>query len=573
MIRHARRMVLYPAAALLCACGAGGAPEYDVVIRNGTVYDGTGGPPVRGDVAVVGDSIVAAGGRIEGRGALEVDAAGLAVAPGFINMLSWATESLIEDGRSQSDIRQGVTLEVFGEGSSMGPLNEAMKKELVEQQGDIRYDVVWTTLGEYLEHLVARGISTNVASFVGATTVRIHEVGYADRPPTPEELERMQGLVRQAMEEGALGVGSSLIYAPAFYAKTDELVALAAAAGEYGGMYISHVRSEGNRLVEAVDELIEIARRAGVPAEIYHLKAAGESNWPKLDQVIARIEAARAEGLRITADMYTYPAGATGLDAAMPPWVQEGGHDAWVARLKDPAVRRRVAAEMRTPTDAWENLYLAAGSPDRVLLVGFKQDSLKRLTGRTLAEVARMRGKTPEETAMDLVIQDDSRVETVYFLMSEDNIRKQIALPWVSFGSDAGSLAPEGAFLKSNPHPRAYGNVARLLGQYVRDERVIPLEEAVRRLSSLPAGNLGIRRRGRLAPGYFADIVVFDPDSVRDRATFDNPHQYAAGMRHVFVNGVQVLRDGEHTGAKPGRVVRGPGWKGWDSQPVAAGNP
>ncbi|HEX7119864.1 MAG TPA: D-aminoacylase [Longimicrobiales bacterium] len=560
-------------AALLAACGAGPAPQYDVVIRNGTIYDGSGGPPVRGDVAVRGDSIVAVGDVGAGRGAIEVDATGLAVAPGFINMLSWATESLIEDGRSLSDIRQGVTLEIFGEGSSMGPLNEAMKREMLERQGDIRFDVAWTTLGEYLEHLVARGVSTNVASFVGATTVRIHEVGYEDRPPTPEELARMQELVRQAMEEGALGVGSSLIYAPAFYADTDELVALAAAAGEYGGLYISHIRSEGNRLLEAVDEVIEIARRANVPAEIFHLKAAGESNWGKLDDVVARIEAARAEGLRITADMYTYTAGATGLDAAMPPWVQEGGHDAWVERLKDPAIRRRVAREMRTPTDEWENFYLAAGSPDRILLVGFKQDSLKYLTGKSLAEVARMRGTDPVETAMDLVIQDDSRVGTVYFLMSEENVKRQIALPWMSFGSDAGSLAPEGAFLGSNPHPRAYGNFARLLGKYVREERVIPLEEAIRKLTSLPAENLKLRRRGRLAPGYFADIVVFDPESIRDHATFDAPHRFATGVRHVFVNGVQVLMDGEHTGATPGRVVRGPGWIGWEKSPVAAGNP
>ncbi|HEX6941079.1 MAG TPA: D-aminoacylase, partial [Longimicrobiales bacterium] len=559
--------------ALLAACGAGSAPEYDVVIRNGTIYDGGGGPPIEGDVAIQGDSIVAVGDIGAARGALEIDAEGLAVAPGFINMLSWATESLLEDGRSQSDIRQGVTLEVFGEGSSMGPLNEEMKREMVERQGDIRYDVAWTTLGEYLDHLVARGISTNVASFIGATTVRIHEIGYEDRPPTPQELERMQDLVRHAMEEGALGVGSSLIYAPAFYAGTDELVALAAAAGEYSGMYITHMRSEGNRLLEAVDEVIEIARRAGVPAEIYHLKAAGEPNWGKLGDVIAKIEAARAEGLQITANMYTYTAGATGLDAAMPPWVQEGGHDAWVERLKDPAIRRRVAREMRTPTDAWENFYLAAGSPDRILLVGFKQDSLKYLTGKSLAEVARMRGADPVETAMDLVIQDDSRVDAVYFLMSEENVERQIALPWMSFGSDAGSLAPEGAFLGSNPHPRAYGNVARLLGKYVREEKVIPLEEAIRKLTSLPAENLKLRRRGRLARGFFADIVVFDPETIQDHATFDAPHQYATGVRHVFVNGVQVLRDGEHTGATPGRVVRGPGWIGWKEAPVAAGDP
>jgi len=538
------------------------APAYaDVVIRGGTIYDGGGGAPYVGDVAIVGDSVVAVGDVGGMRGRTEVDARGMAVAPGFINMLSWATESLIEDGRAQSDIRQGVTLEVFGEGSSMGPLNDAMKREMVEQQADLRFDVAWTTLGEYLEHLERRGVSPNVASFVGATTVRVHELGYADRAPTAAELARMQELVRQGMREGALGVGSSLIYAPAAYAKTDELVALARAAGEFGGMYISHMRSEGNRLLEAVDELIGIARAAGVPAEIYHLKAAGQANWGKLDSVVARIEAARAAGIRITTDMYTYTAGATGLDAAMPPWVQEGGYEAWAARLRDPAIRARVAREMATPGD-WENLYRAAGSAERLLLVAFKNDALKPLTGKTLAEVARMRGKTPEETAMDLVVEDGSRVGTVYFLMSEDNVRRQVQLPWMSFGSDAEAPAPEGVFLESSTHPRAYGNVARLLGRYVRDEKLVPLQEAVRRLTSLPAENLRIRRRGRLAPGYHADVVVFDPAAVRDHATFENPHQYSTGVRHVWVNGTQVLRDGEHTGATPGRVVRGPGWTG-----------
>jgi N-acyl-D-amino-acid deacylase len=538
------------------------AVEYDLVIRGGTIYDGSGAPPAVGDVAVVADSIVAVGPTLPARGRTEVNARGLAVAPGFINMLSWATESLLADPRAQADIRQGVTLEVFGEGSSMGPLNEQMKKAMVEEQGDIKFDVAWTTLGEYLDYLATRGVSPNVASFVGATTVRVHELGYTDRPPTARELERMQALVRQAMEEGALGVGSSLIYAPAFYAKTDELVALAKAAAPYGGMYISHMRSEGNRFVEAVDELLTISREGGVPAEIYHLKAAGAANWGKLARVIAKVDSARAAGGRITADMYTYTAGATGLDASMPPWVQEGGYKSWAERLKDPSIRSRVAREMRTPTDEWENLYLGTGSPDKVVLVGFKADSLKYLTGKTLGEVARMRGKSPEETAMDLVIQDGSRVGTVYFLMSEDNVKRQIALPWVSFGSDAEAPAPEGAFLKSNPHPRAYGNVARVLGKYVRDERVITLQEAVRKLTSFPASNLKLQRRGALKPGNFADVVVFDPAKVQDHATFEKPHQYATGMVHVFVNGTQVLKDGEHTGATPGRVVRGPGWKG-----------
>lgn len=554
-----RLMVLVGWLGIVTAC----APkvEYDLLIRNGTIYDGSGADPFVGDVAVNGDTIVALGSLSNARGKTEIDATGLAVAPGFINMLSWATESLIEDGHAQSDIRQGVTLEVFGEGWSMGPLNDKMKREMVEQQGDIKFAVRWTTLNEYLEYLVSKGVSPNVASFVGATTVRIYVLGYEDRAPTPSELDQMRMLVSQAMEEGALGVGSSLIYAPAFYASTEELIELCKVASRYGGMYISHLRSEGNRLLEAVDELIRIAREANIPAEIYHLKAAGQANWGKLDEVIKKIDAARQQGLRITANMYTYTAGATGLDAAMPPWVQEGGLSQWINRLKDPAIRQRVKQEMTTPTDAWENLFLAAGSPDKILLVGFKNDALKPLTGKTLAEVAAMRGKSPEDTAIDLVIEDGSRVGTVYFLMSEENVRKQIALPYMSFGSDAEAPTIGGVFLKSNPHPRAYGTFARLLGKYVRDERIISLQEAVRRLTSLPATNLKLDRRGALQVDYFADIVVFDPNKIQDHATFEKPHQYATGVVHVFVNGVAVLKNGEHTGATPGRVVRGPGWK------------
>jgi len=544
--------------------GAQSTTQFDVVIRGGTIYDGSGSKPTVGDVALRGDSIVAIGTSITGRGAKEINARGLAVAPGFINMLSWANETLIQDGRSQSDIRQGVTLEVMGEGESMGPLSDSMKTIILSQQGDIRYPVNWTTLGGYLDSLVVKGISTNVASFVGATTIREHVLGWDDRPPTPAELARMQALVREAMEEGALGIGSSLIYTPAFYAKTDELIALVKAAAPYGGMYISHMRSEGNRLLEAVDELMTIAREGGVRAEIYHLKAAGQSNWPKMDRVLAKIDSARGAGLAITADIYPYPAGATGLDASMPPWVQEGGYAAWAKRLQDPAIRARVKQEMTTPTDKWESLYLAAGSPERIILVAFKADSLKKYTGKTLAEVAKMRGTSPEETAMDLVIRDGTRVGTIYFLMSEENIRKQLAKPWVSVGSDEGSYAPEGVFLESNPHPRAYGTFARILGKYSRDEKVIPLEEAIRRLSFLPATNLRIKRRGKLAPGYYGDVVVFDPATIIDKATFDKPHQYATGVVHVFVNGVQVLANGQHTGAKPGRVVRGPGWVGTD---------
>ena len=542
-------------AALLAITLAGcSSPDYDILIRGGDVYDGSGGPGINADLAISADTIAFIGDLADATARLEIDARGLAVSPGFINMLSWATESLIEDGRAMSDVLQGVTLEVFGEGTSMGPLNDSMKVDELRSQNRIRYDIDWTTLGEYLASLERRGVSTNVASFVGATTVRINELGYDDRAPTPSELERMRDHVRTAMDEGALGLGSSLIYAPAFYASTDELIELARVVAEYDGLYISHMRSEGNALLESVEELISIAREANVRAEIYHLKAAGETNWRKMDEVIARVEAARAEGLQITADMYTYPAGATGLDAAMPPWVQEGGFEAWRERLQDPAIRTRVAREMRTPTSDWENLYLAAGA-ENTLVVGFRKDRLREMIGKTLAEIAAMRGTSPEETAMDLVVEDSSRVSTIYFLMSEENIRKQIRLPWVSFGSDAGAPAAEGAFLESNPHPRAYGNFARLLGKYVRDEEVIPLAEAIRRLTSLPAENLHIDRRGLIRVGYFADVAIFDPAGIADHATFEQPHEYSTGIRHVFVNGEQVVRNGVHTGARPGRAV------------------
>jgi len=549
---------MFPVFLMLTALSACASPtRYDIVIRNGTIYDGSGGTPVRGDVAIDADSIVAVGDIGSATGGTEINAEGLAVAPGFINMLSWADTRLIADGRSQSDIRQGVTLEVFGEGTSGGPLTDVMKAEILEEQGDIKYPIEWTTLAEFLDHLVKKGVSPNVASFVGATTVREHVLGQSDREPTPAELDTMRALVDQAMREGALGVGSSLIYAPAFYAKTPELIELVKVATKHGGMYISHMRSEGNRLLESVDELITIARESGARAEIYHLKAAGRDNWGKLDAVIRKIEAARAEGLEITADMYTYTAGSTGLDAAMPPWVQEGGYKAWAGRLRDPQTRRRVLREMATPTNEWENLYLAAGA-EGTLLVGFKNDALKPLTGKTLAEVARTRGQSPEETAIDLVIEDGSRVQVVYFLMSEENVRRQMSLPWMSFGSDAGSMAPEGVFLKSSTHPRAYGNFARVIGRYTR-EGVVSLPDAIRRLTSHPAQVLRIRNRGSLAPGYFADVVIFDPARVEDHATYEKPHQYATGMVHVLVNGVPVLTDGEHTGARPGRVIYGPG--------------
>ncbi|HQR17456.1 MAG TPA: D-aminoacylase [Gemmatimonadales bacterium] len=549
--------------AVAAFAGCRPAPAYDLVIRHGTVYDGSGGEGRVADVAVVGDSIVAVGDLGTGRGRVEVDATGLAVAPGFINMLSWANTNLIADGRSQGDLRQGVTLEIFGEGASMGPLTDSMRAEMIARQGDFKYDIPWTTLGEYLDYLVTKGVSTNVASFVGATTVRVHEVGYTNRAATPAELARMQDLVRQGMAEGALGVGSALIYAPANYASTEELTALASAAGESGGMYISHMRDEGRGLLTATRELITIASRAGVPAEIYHLKASGRPNWAKLDSLLALIDSARAAGLRITADMYTYPASSTGLDATMPTWVQEGGHDAWVQRLKDPAIRKRLLVEMQG-VQGFDNAFVNAGGAEGILLVSFKNPALKPLTGKTLAEVARMRGTSPEETAMDLVIEDDSRVGCVFFTMSEDNLRREVQLPYMSFGSDGGSMSAEGVFLLSGTHPRAYGNFARLLGKYVREEQLVTLPEAIRRLTSLPADNLKLVRRGRLAPGAFADIVVFDPATIADRATFDQPHQYATGVLQVWVNGVQVLRNGEPTGAMPGRVVRGPGYRAPD---------
>ena len=545
---------------LLAACAA--PPTYDVVLRGGTIYDGNGGEPHEGNIAFKGDTIAALGDIGRAKGTVEIDATGLAVAPGFVNMMCWAVESLIEDGRSQSDIRQGVTLEIMGEGRSMGPLNDAMKEAMVRRQGDIRYDVEWTTLAEYLEFLERRGVSPNVASFIGTANPRAYVIGHEDRPPTPAELDEMRALVRQAMEEGALGVASALIYPPGSFAETGELIALAEVAAEYDGMYISHMRSEGSKMLEAIDELVTIAREAGIRAEIYHLKSSGQANWPLFDEAVAMIERARAEGLEITADVYTYPAGATGLNATMPPWVQEGGFEASLERLQDPALRTRIADEMLEESEEWENMYLGAGSPDRILLVGFKSDELKPLIGKTLADVAEMRGTDPRHTAMDLIVEDNSRVTTVYFSQSEDIVRKAITLPWVSFNSDAPSMAPEGVFLQSSTHPRAYGSFARLLGRYVRDEQLVPLEEAIRKLTSLPTENLGIDRRGRLREGYFADVVVFDPETIQDHATFVQPHQYATGVVHVFVNGEQVIADGEHTGATPGRVVRGPGWTG-----------
>src|SRR5262245_26827855 len=536
-----------------------GQQSFDLIIINGTVYDGTGGRSRRAYVGIRGDKIAAIGDLKSARASTVVDANGLAVARGFINMLSWAVEDLIVDGRSMGDIKQGVTLEIFGEGDSMWPLTAEMKKRRLAAQADLKFEIKWSTLAEYLHYLEKRGVSPNIASYIGATTIREYVIGLEDKKATSEQLAQMRELVRKEMEAGALGIGSSLIYAPAFYAPTEELIELCKVAARYRGKYISHMRSEGNRLIEGVEELLRISREAGIPAEIYHLKAAGRSNWDKMDRVITMIERARSEGLKITADMYTYPAGSNGLDASMPLWVLDGGYEAAFKRLRDPETRKKIAEEIRTPSDKWENLLIAAGSPDRALLVGFKNEGLKKYTGKTLAEVAKLRNEDYTDTIMNLVLEDQSRVGTVYFMMSEENIKKQIKLPWVSFGSDAGSMPAEGVFLKSSTHPRAYGNFARLLGKYVREDKVIPLEEAVRRLTGLPATNLELDRRGFLKEGYFADVVVFDPKTVADRATFEHPHQFAVGVNHVFVNGAQVLKDGEHTGAKPGRALWGPG--------------
>ncbi|MFL6499936.1 MAG: amidohydrolase family protein [Candidatus Udaeobacter sp.] len=533
--------------------------NFDVIIRNGTIYDGTGAEPQQADIAIHGDKIAGVGDFKSAKANTIIDAKGLAVAPGFINMLSWSTESLIQDGRSQSEIRQGVTTEIMGEGESMGPVNDRVREHKIREQTDIKYDIPWNTLAQYLQYLEKRGVSCNVASFIGATTIREYVIGYEDKQPTPEQLEQMRDLVRKEMEAGALGIGTSLIYPPAFYAKTEELIELCKVAAKYQGKYISHMRSEGNQLSQALDELLRIAREANIPAELYHIKAAGKKNWPKVDELLARIERAQNEGLNVRANMYTYTAAGTGLDACLPPWTEDGGYPELFKRLRDPATREKIKAEVQVDSDKWENLYLAAGSPDKILLVGFKSEKLKPLTGKTLAEVAKIRGKDPIDTAMDLIAEDESRISTVYHVMSEENVKKELRKPWISFGSDEASQVPESPFTKSNPHPRAYGNFARVLGKYVRDEKVLSMSDAIHRLSGLPATNLGLDRRGFLKEGMFADVVVFDPATITDHATFEKPHQYATGVKHVFVNGVQVIKNGEHTGGKPGRALSGPG--------------
>ena len=533
--------------------------DSDVIVRGGTVYDGTGTKPLQADVAIRGDRIAGIGDFKSAKAKTVIDAKGLAVAPGFVNMLSWSTESLIQDGRSQSEILQGVTTEIMGEGESMGPVNDRVREHQIREQTDIKYDITWNTLAEYLQYLETHGISCNVASFIGATTIREYVIGFEDKQPTPEQLDEMRELVRKEMEAGALGIGTSLIYPPAFYAKTEELIELCKVAAKYQGKYISHIRSEGNQLFEAVDELLRIAREANIPAELYHIKTAGKKNWSKEDQLLTRIERAQKKGLNVRANMYTYTAAGTGLDACLPPWTEDGGYPELFRRLRDPVMRAIIKAEAQVDSDQWENLYLAAGSPEKILLVGFKSEKLKPLTGKTLAEVAKMRGKDPIDTIMDLISEDESRIGTVYYLMSEENVKKELRKPWISFGSDEASQAPEAPFTKSNPHPRAYGNFARVLGKYVRDEKVLSMSDAIHRLSGLPATNLGLDRRGFLKEGMFADVVVFDPATITHHATFEKPHQYATGVKHVLVNGVQVIKDGEHTGAKPGRALWGPG--------------
>ena len=545
---------------LVSAVPAAELPEkFDVVIKNGTVYDGTGSEGRKADVAIRGDRIVGVGDFQNSSATNVIDAHDLAVAPGFINMLSWSTESLIQDGRSQSEIRQGVTTEIMGEGESMGPVNDRVRQYMLKQQTDIKYDIPWNTLVEYLQYLQKRGVSCNIASFIGATTIRENVIGFEDKQPTPQQMDEMRELVRKEMEAGALGIGSALIYPPAFYAKTEELIELCKVAAKYQGKYISHMRSEGNQLLEAFDELLRISREAHIPAELYHIKALGQKNWGKMDTLLARIDAARKEGLPIRANMYTYIAGGTGLDACLPPWTQDGGYPELLKRLRDPEIRKKIAAEVKVDSDKWENLYLGAGSPDRIVLSDFTSEKLKPLDGKSLAEIAKIRGKDPVETIMDLLSENEARIGAMYFLMSEENVRKEITKPWISFGSDEASQAPEGVFLKSTPHPRAYGTFARVLGKYARDEKLVTLPEVIRRLSALPATNLGLDHRGFLKEGMFADVVVFDPATIADHATFENPAQYATGMKNVFVNGREVLKDGEHTGAKPGRALYGPG--------------
>lgn len=534
--------------------------EYDKIIRNGMIYDGNGGAPFKADIGIKDDTIAFIGDLSGVSAQISIDAKGMAVAPGFINMMGHSEESLFQDGRSQSDIRQGVTTEIFTE-FSMGPLNEKMKQQMQKNESDIKYPVTWNTLGEYMNTLEEKGISCNIASFVGAGTVRQYVIGEDDKAPTDQQLDSMKLLVDSAMKEGALGVTCALIYPPDNFATTDELIALCKEASKYGGTYISHIRSEGNKLIEAINEIITISKEANIPVEICHFKAAGKSNWYKIDSAIKMVEAARKEGIDITADMYTYTAAATGLTSCFPPSLQDGGFGKLWERLHDPSIRDQMIKAMHTDAADWENLYFGSGGPENILLLSFKQDSLKKFTGKTLAEVAAISNKSPEETAMDLIVQDSTRVGVAYFLMDENNLKKQVVLPWVSFGSDEASYTNSGVFLKSNAHPRAYGCFARVIGKYVRDEKLMSLQLAIYKLAKLPATHLKLQKRGELKVGNYADIVIFDPAAVQDHATYAQPHQYSTGIIDVFVNGVQVLKDGEHTLAKSGRFLKGPGYK------------
>lgn len=534
---------------LLIGCST--SESYDVLIKNGQIIDGSGNTSFVGDIGIKADTIAAIGSLNYAKGTLEIDAKGLSVAPGFINMLSWANVSLIEDGRSQGDIRQGVTLEVLGEGHSMGPLTEEMKKEMLVNQQNITYDITWTTLGEYLEFLEEKGVSTNIASFVGNGTLREYTMGYENRLPTSEELDKMKALTQRAMEEGAIGISTSLIYVPSGHAKTDEIIELAKIVSDHDGMYVSHIRDEEGGLLDAVNELITISKEADIRSEIYHFKASGNQNWHLLDKAIALIDSARTKGLSITTDMYMYNASSTGLNVLLPAWAKEGGHDATMRLIEQPDLRKKMIQEIDFHVPA-----------EKILLVGFRNKEMRNLIGKTLADVAAQRKITPEKAIVDLIYEDNSRIQVVYFSMSEDNIKRKIALPYMSICSDAGSYTNEGVFLEQSTHPRAYGSFARLLGKYVREEKVIPLEEAIYKLTSLPATNMKLKKRGALKKGFYADITVFDAGTIQDNATFGTPHQYATGMQHVFVNGTQVLKNGEHTGAYPGRVVRGPGWNG-----------
>lgn len=530
----------------ILACTTLPPREYDTIIRNGTIYDGKGGKPYQADIAIQNDTIAAIGDLKDAKGRKEIDAHGLAVAPGFINMLSWADKDLLKDGRSMSDIKQGVTLEIFGEGWSPGPIKRNSK---------VKVDSLWTTLDGYYKWLMRKGVTPNVASFVGHTAVRTYVLNQDNRKPNAAELAQMKGLVEQAMKEGALGLGTSLIYAPANYATTEELIELSKVAAKYGGMYTTHLRSEGDFIYRALNETFRISKEANIPAEIYHIKLSIARNWTKVDTMIAKIDSARQAGLKITANQYPYTGSGTGLTSRLPTWVQEGGGKEMRKKLRNPAIRKKVIYEMQN------GIPYKNSDPEYVMIMGFRLDSLNKLyRGKRLDEIARLHGKNADETVVDLVVRDKSRIETFYFLMSEDNIKKFMKLPYVSFGSDAGSQAVRPDSADVGAHPRTYGTFARVLGKYVHDEKVITLEEAIRRLTHLPATNLKLKSRGQLKPGYYADLAIFDPNTIHDRATFENPHRYAVGMVHVFVNGQQVLSNGEHTGAKPGRVVRGAGW-------------